>query len=283
MTYKSAPFLIISTFVISLFANAQVEMATPREVNQFFNTQTLIVKHGRPFSFFNTYIENAAQKSWQITPYRIIEASAFNEKRQNSAYSFLIISDASISIRRQETIVEMLNIVLGKRGRDINDMPDLGSVPLVYKGDDEDKYLHKLPALLRFIQYQIQVIADNQISSPRELINDHNNFTHLVKTKQLWLTPEDLSDNIKTENSIRQIYGHDFKIVDRDKLEKAIENAEDILFVHTVAPYENNYRGRVWKFILSAKSGQVYYMDEHVAGGKHETGLKPSDFEALAQ
>ncbi len=165
---------------------AQVQIATPQELSRFFQSQTLFVKHGKPFTFYNKYIEKAAEKDWHITPYSMIEARDFDNKRQNNAYSFVILSDAVFTMRRQQIEIEVLNLILGSRGRGINDMPDLGSVPLCYKGDDEDAYLHKLPAILKFMQYQTQAMAAEQIKTPRQLLDYHNQFANEIKRKHLW-------------------------------------------------------------------------------------------------
>ncbi len=94
---------------------------------------------------------------------------------------------------------------------------------------------------------------------------------------------EDLSEEVKNEALIRQVYNYNFDIVSREQLEEAIERGDDILFLHKISPYEGHYRGQVWKFILSAKSGKAYYATEHFAGGKKEIGLVLKDFEKFAE
>lgn len=282
MAYKRITAILL-LLVAGLSIKAQPQLAGSADIKNFYNTTTLVVKSGNPFSFFNPYIEKAVEAHWHITPYTIVEHREFEEKRQNNNYSFLLLSEATYSERRQQVRLDVLSIVLGARSRSINDMPDLGSVPLCYYDDDADSYLYKLPALVKFIQYQLKAIESANISSPMALLDFHNGFSGEVKNKTLWLTSDDLAQEVNTRAKIESVYNYNFEIVSRDKLQKAISAGDDILFVHKVAPFAAPFSGRVFKFIISAKSGKAYYAGHHTANNKSEIGLLKEDFQVLAQ
>jgi len=279
MLYPKLLLLLLSFTYFS--AHSQLKLAGREDVNRFMKSKTFIVEDLKPFSFFNTRLQEAVKKHWHITPYDFMKADLFEKNWHNPHYSFIIFSEVSFKEQKNTVRLDVLNIVLGQKGRGLDDMPDLGSIPLCYADDDEDVFLYKIPALLKTIQYQIKILNEQNINNPQKLIDYHNTHTHEIKHKTLWLIGEDLSEEVNTKEKIEKVYPFPFKIVSIEELEMAINNSNDILFVHKIAPYEEHSKGKCWKFIISAKNGQVYYIDTHQVSSIKDNGLLVKDFTAL--
>jgi len=275
----------MSTFVCFFITNSfsQVNLASVEQVEKFYKTTTCVVKDGKPFSFFNDYLKEAVEKNWKATKFKTVEADDFEKLRQREDLSFLVFSEASYTERKQLVNLDVLNVVLGNKGKSLDNMPDLGSIPLAYADADETNYLYKLPALVKLIQYQINVIRQNKISSPQSLIDYHNKWNKDIKNKELWLLQDDLSQEINTLEKIKKVYPFNVKIKTKDELEEAIKSGKDILFLHLVAPYEEGQTGKCWKFIISALDGKIYYADNHDSNSSDENVLKQKDFKSFAK
>jgi len=284
MCYKNYCFIVLLFICLSVTNTfSQVSIATPEQVEKFYKTTTCIVKDSKPFSFLNAYLKDAVENSWKVTKYKIIEENDFESLRQRTDLSFIILSEAEYTEHKQLVKLDVLNIVLGNKGKGLDDMPDLGSVPLAYTDNDEISYLYKIPAIVKLIQYQINVIKQNKISSPQELMDYHNKWNKEIKSKELWLLEGEISPEINTLEKIRKIYPYNVKIKSKDELEEAIKAGKDILFLHLVAPFEEGQTGKCWKFIISALDGKVYYVDNHDVKDPKENGLIQKDFKKFAQ
>ena len=273
--------LLACLFTTNIFS--QVSIATNEQVEKFYKTTTCIVKDGKPFSFLNVYLKEAVENNWKITKYKIVEENEFEKLNQREDLSFIILSEAAYTERKQLVTLDVLNVVLGHKGKGLDDMPDLGSIPLAYSNDDELNYLYKIPAIVKLIQYQINVIKQNQISSPQGLMDYHNKFNKEIKNKELWLLEEDLSTEINTIDKIKKIYAYNVKIKTKDEMEEAIKAGKDILFLHLVTPFEEGQTGKCWKFIISASDGKVYYVDNHQINSVKDKGILPADLKKFGQ
>jgi len=261
---------------------AQANTAGKTHVEQFFKTTTLVVKDDKPFSFFNVYLKEAMDTYWTITPFKYIEDDEFEKYCQNEDYSFLIFTEASYIENKKAVKVDVLNFVLGHKGDNINNMPDLGTIPLCYVDDDDEKYLYKMPAFVKLIQYQVNMVRENSLYSVMSVLNYHNKFTSEIKNKDLWLIDEELLPEVNTIEKIKKSGLTQVKIKTRDDLEEAIETGKDILFVHIVAPYEPMQTGKVWKFVIGAKDGKVYFIGEEKYNSKN-SGISESDLRGFAR
>jgi len=286
---------IIGLFIFCLIFTktfSQVSIATPDQVDMFYKTTTYVVKDGKPFSLFNSYMKEAVELNWKLTKYKIAEDKDFEKLNQREDLSFIILSEAAYTEKKQTIKLDILNVVLGHKGKGLDDMPDLGSVPLAYTASDEesesednseDKYLYKIPAIIKLIQYQIGVIKQNKINTPQALMDYHNKFTKDIKNKELWLIAEDLSPEMNSLEKIKKNYSYNVKIKTKEELEDAIKRGGDILFAHVVAPFEEGHKGKCWKFVVSAKDGKIYYIESHEFIVADEVGLSLKDFKKLAQ
>ena len=171
--------------------------------------------------------------------------------------------------------------MLGQKGNGLDDMPDLGSVPLCYAEDDETVYLYKIPALVKMIQYQINVAIKNKISSPQGLINYHNQFTKEIKTKELCLLDEELSEELKIPAKLAKAGFPNARIKTREELEELIENGDDILFLHAIMPYEEKTVAKLWLMVISAKDGKVYSVQQNTVKNTSNKGLGLKDLQGL--
>jgi len=278
-------FISLILFFTQNILFSQVNTATPEDIESFYKSTTCIVKDDKPFSMLNAYIKEAVEKNWHITKYRFIDGADFQKLNQSPEYSFIILTEAEYTENKTKVKLDILNLVLGHKNKSLDDLPDLGSIPLVYADDEEDSYLYKIPAFIKLMQYQIALIKQQKINSPQALLDYHNKFNSEIKGKELWLLEEELSPEINSTVKLNKAGLLKVKITDKDALEVAIEEGKDILFAHIVKPYmaDVDAGGRCWKFIISAKDGKIYFAENQKTSHVKESVLNSGDIKKFTR
>jgi len=144
-------FLIILVFSSETFA--QQNYAKEADFKAFMQSKTLVVLNNTMLSDYNESIKAAVKSLWKITPYEFISQKEFEAKKSNKAFSFLILSDATLEQKEVVMRYNILNLVLGGKAKTLNEMIDLGSVPLSYSDEEENSYLYKIGCIIQFMQY----------------------------------------------------------------------------------------------------------------------------------
>jgi hypothetical protein len=266
-------------FVMEL--SAQVRPANKKQYEKFFKSTTYVVEDGNPFSFFNETIKSAMDKHWHITPVKYITFREFERMRTNENASFMILAD--IKQRNLKDVYEFINFVMGDAKRDFESMPDLGSVPLGYRHVDEENYLYKMGAFVKFMQ----TYAQEQATTPRiRLTNFFNVKDERLKTMELWVLEEELDQPVNTIEKIRRYYPHPVKITTREEIARAIaEDRPDVAFLHKIGPEDTSPdgTGKCWKFVMAAKDGRILYSSNHDLDPGTQDRLLVSDLEKMAR
>ena len=278
--------IAISVFCTSIVFS-QVKTATTEQFKLFLNTKTMVVLEDDPFSDFNEVIKDNMTKYWDITPFEIITMEEFDAKKNNKALSFMLISDAMFTQNKMfnndikfQSKYTLLNLVLGGKGNSLNDMPDLGSVPLCYSELEVEPYIYKLGALLKYMQYFVRYNIAHPNSDVKKVVKD--NAAH-IKTKELWLVKEDLAGSVNTEEKIKKVYPYKIKFVTKEEIQKGIENKQDFIFFHKIGPEGKISGGVCWKFLISAKDGAPLYFDYHKIDSSNPDAFLEKDFKEISK
>jgi len=278
---KKLGFFILCAFV-SLFTFGQIKIATDKDIAAFKKTTTLLVLDDDNPTDYNDVIETCMKTFWTITPYQIIKVNDFEKKRKDPKYSFIILSEASMKHFDNFYNFNILNFVLGCNTSSMDDMPDLGSVPLSYVDVDEDSYLYKLGAFLMYMQLNItnpQINENIQVQKLKEICSPD------LKKKELWFVKEDLANDVNTLEKIKKIYPYSVKIVTAEEIEKAINDKNpNVAFLHKVGPEDTDIKGAYcMSFIIATSNGQLLYCNDHKVDADSPDAFLAKDFKKIGQ
>ncbi|PLW94697.1 MAG: hypothetical protein C0592_02060 [Marinilabiliales bacterium] len=279
---KARFFLVLILFFTagSLLAQ-EIQLASEAEFKRFKSSTTYLVKYDDPFSMFNAYMEEDMKAVWTITPYKIISSEEFEDKMKDKEASFIFLSEAMKDDQGVFFKLNVLNIVLGARSGNLNNMPDLGSAPLSYvfdDWDDEDVYLYKLAGILRFFQFYVNYNISHPGSDFKDVVKANKSK---IEGKQLWLIKGDMDSDVDSESEISKYYDGTVKFVSEEDIRTAVHNGNtNVVFLHKVGPNgQNGYH--CMKFLINAGDGTPVYYDMHkVSNGKSDAFLS-SDFKSL--
>lgn len=276
---KRIIFFVLFTCLTS-WLSAQVNFASSAEIKQFLKSKTLVVMSDDPFSSLDSVLEVSMKKFWTITPYEIISMEDFEAKMSSSSYSFIMLSEGEISEGGATCKYDILNLILGG-STNINKMPDLGSVPLCYTEQDEDIYLYKIGGILQFMQTHVKYASEHTSVTPA-IVNKNSSYD--IHNMELWLLKDDLPSDLNTVEKISKVYSYTVKIVTSDDIRKAIESkTANVVYLHKIGPGSAAPGCKCWKFLVTAKDGEVLYYDSHKVDVSSPDAFLEKDFKSIGK
>lgn len=280
---KSA-FIGIVLLSISLVLSGQAPFPTKEEIKQFNESKTCIVLEEDQISTFNTYIKEAVKEFWTITPYEFIEAKEFNVRRLNPEYSFIVLTQTNFEKDKSGALYNYLNLLQGKHGSKLGEMPEICAVPLSFASEDDLEYGYKLGAILSFMQKHASMISDDPTLTGRKYLKYYNRYIPEVARKTILVNEEDLSPEISTIGKIKAIYPNEIRIVSEEDIMKAIaDKAPNTLILHKVGPVGDETSGFCFKMLIGTDDSNMYYYHQHLIDKSNPNGLLPADLRRLSR
>jgi hypothetical protein len=267
-----------------VWVNAQSYVPTRNDVSAFFNTKTLVVLLDNPLLEYNIDIKEVMQQEWKITKFDFISFKEFEKLRSDPQYSFIYMSQVTFENDKTDAKYRFLHLSLGGDYLQMNQMPDIASVPLAYYNVEEDNYIYKLAILVRFIQNHALLLKEHPEIISANVLEYYNHNIKDIKGKTLYLLEEELAPDVNSVARIKKIYPYNFKIVTKDEITEAIKNRdENIVFLHKVGPKGTKMDARCYKVIIGAADAKFYYFDYHKISSKNPDGFLSDDFKKLAK
>ena len=271
-------------FILSALYAFNQYVPTPEDLDHFFNTKTLVVKDKNPLNTFDGEIAEVMENEWNITDWEIIPYADFEEKRMNPDYSFLFLTTVIFEKDKLQAKYKFLNLSMGGDYFNLNQMPDLVSVPVAYANVEEDSYNYKLGILVRFIQQHLQRIHEHPEIISANVFKHYNDNMKDVHSKTLYLLPEEMARDVNSAARIKAIYPYPFRLVTKDDIRRAIEDRDpDVVFLHKVGPEGTRLNARCYKILIGASDASFYYFDYHMINNKNPDGLLAKDLKKLSK
>jgi len=257
---------------------------TPEDLDHFFKTKTLVVKDQNPLNTFDGEIKQVMEQEWEITEWDIIPFDEFEEKRQDPNYSFLFLTTVIFEKDKLQAKYKFLNLSLGGDYFNLNQMPDLVSVPVAYANVEDESYNYKLGILVRFIQQHLRLIHEQPEIISSNVFKHYNENMADVKAKTLYLLPEEMARDVNSAARIQKIYTHPFKLVEKEDIRNAITNRDpEIVFLHKVGPEGTRLNARCYKILIGASDARFYYFDYHMINDKNPDGFRAKDLKKISK
>lgn len=278
---KIAIFLIL--FSLGFTIKGQDAVATNDEIQKFMKTKTYVVYDENIFGSYNKAIKKAVENYWTLTPVEFIDAKEYAKLKGSYRNSFIIRTKVNFDKDKSNTSYTFLSILLGSNKGSMESMPDLCSFPLSYYNVDYDKYHYKMGAILKFMQNHIILTRDNPNLNSKNILRYYNNNTLDLKGKTLYVIEDELDKDVNTAAKIKNFYPGKVVITTSEEIEKVIHAKDpDAVFLHKVGPSKNDDKLRIYKLILGASDGKLYYFGYHkYKKGKTEDAFLSSDFKKL--
>ncbi len=280
--------LAILVILLLNFSNSfsQQTVGTHEQIEHFFRTKTYVVLENNPLLEYNSIIKETIGKHWNLTDYELVTfgGKEFEKVRMDTSYSFLIFHKVYFNKDKTRAQYNFLSLELGGKYKFIRQMPDLCSVPVSYVDVDEDVYNYKMGLIVRFIQSHIKLTSEHPELKSSNIIRYYNKNTSNIHNKTLYVTKNDLAEEVNTLSKIKKIYPYNVKIVTRDEIKQVIDNHDnDAVILHKVGPEHSKRKARCYNTILGANDAKLYYFSFHMISDKKPEGLLAKDFKKMAK
>ncbi|HOU96610.1 MAG TPA: hypothetical protein PLN06_08315 [Bacteroidales bacterium] len=276
--------LFILFIFIASGLKPQAPFPTAEEIAQFMKSKTCVVLEDDPFSAWNSFIKEAVNSSWTITPFEFINITEFNKRRTNPEYSFIVLTQTHFEKDKTGGLFNFINLIQGKRVSDLSDNPEICAVPLSFASDDDMEYGYKLGLILAFIQKHARLISEDPSLTGRRYLRYYNVNAPQVIKKTIMAKKEDLAPDINTINAIKAIYPFPFKIVDEEEIIKAInEKTPGTLILHKVGPKKEIEGGLCFKMLFGTDDSNMYYFNQHRISKNNPNAFLEADLRRLAR
>lgn len=273
---------LISFFSLSVFS--QSLLPTPEEINSFTGTKTLVVLENQMFSTYNAFIKGAMKEHWELTPFDFISVEEFNEKRENPAFSFIVLTETIFDKDKSRASYNFINLLIGKDVSRLEDMPEMCAIPLSYAGDEDINYGYKVGIVLRFLQTHVLHLVEDPSITGKKYLKYYNQFIPELGDKTILLSKSDLEEELQSEARVKELYDKEIKVVDDETIKEAIVNRSPLtLILHMVAPEGVRTGGLCFKMLIGAEDGRMYYYGEHKITPKRPRGLQVNDLKRIGR
>jgi hypothetical protein len=273
---------VLLTITVAL--NGQAPFPDKEEIRQFTESKTCVVLEEDQMSTYNTYIKEAVKEFWKITPYEFIQVKDFNIRRLKPEYSFIVLTQTNYERDKSGALYNYINLLQGKSGSKLGEMPEICAVPLSFAGEDDLEYGYKLGAILSFMQKHAAMISADPSLTGRKYLKYYNKNIPEVAQKTILVKQEDLSPAISTIEKIKAIYPHNIEIVSEDDIMKAIaDKTPNTLILHKVGPTGEENSGYCFKMLIGTDDSDMYYYHQHLIDKSNPNGLLPADLKRLSK
>jgi hypothetical protein len=263
---------------------SQAPFPSSIEIKQFVASKTCVVLEDNSFSSYNTYIRQAMNNYWKITPFEFIKVTDFNVRRLDPSYSFIVLTETNFEKDKSNSVFNFINLLQGKDVEKIGQMPEICAIPLSFAGEDDMEYGYKLGAILSFIQKHAQLISEDPSLTGRKYLKYYNKNIPEIVNKIILVKKEDLSPEIGTIEKIKAIYKNRIEIVTEETIVRAIqEKTPNTLILHKVGPVGDRNSGYCFKMLIGTDDSDMYYYNQHMIGKSNPDGLLPADLKRLAR
>jgi hypothetical protein len=267
-----------------LLINGQAPFPKKDEIKQFTESKTCVVLEDESYSPYNSFIKEAVETYWKITPYEFINVEEFNKRRMNPAYSFIVLTQTDFEKDKSNSLFNFINLLQGKNVSKLGEMPEICAIPLSFAEEEDLEYSYKLGGILSFIQKHAQMISDNPSLTGRKYLKYYNKNIPEIRGKLILIKQEDLVPEIAAIEAIEAIYSGKVKIVSEDEIVNAIENkAPDTLILHKVGPLGNVNSGFCFKMLIGTDDSDMYYYHQHTISNTNPNGFLPADLKRIAR
>ncbi|MFN8258550.1 MAG: hypothetical protein U0W24_22870 [Bacteroidales bacterium] len=274
------------TVIWSIPILSQDAVASKEDIEKFLKTKTYVVLDNNIFGSYNKAIKQAIEDYWTITPFEFIDATKYNQMKGSYRNSFIIRTKVNFEKDKSKANYTFVSVLLGSnKASAMENMPDLCSFPLSYYNVDYDKYHYKLGAIIKFMQNHIILTRDHPELDAKNILKYYNNNTHELTGKTLYVIQDELDKDVNSLEKIKKYYNGKVVITTSEEIQKVIHSKDpDAVFLHKVGPSEDDEKARIYKLILGASDGKLYYFDYHkYKQGKTEDAFLATDFQNLSK
>lgn len=268
----------LAAFAISVGAFAQAQITTKKEKVGDFTLKTMkVVLSGNAFA--DQAIREAMNNTWSLSPFEFCSFDEFNSLKTSDEYYFMIPVKARY---RNETApgIMMLCIVKGKPGaKSVNDMVDIVSMPACPADIPSGRENAMLAGLVDIMQGYIQKSMQNGFKG----LGAYTRPLYSASRRRTVVCEDDVCEAL-TDKNLAKFRKKGIEITDDATADSLfLDGGARTLVSYVVAPSDPGKGSFCWKFMIDAKTHELYYFRKHKISRPEMSGFLKSDLAKLCR
>ena len=264
--------------VLCLSAMAQAQITTKKEKLSDFGSKTMkVVLTGSPF--LDESLREAAKNTWYLSPYETCTADEFERLKTSDSYYFLVT--AEIRGKKEDEARALTWIKLVKGGaqvKELSDMLEVVRLPLCAAGKPSGREDALLPALLENMQAYVLQAQSSDLKGFGSVVSS----LRRSGKKEVWLVDEELSPQIG-KDFLQRKASVSLLITDADEADAVMRSGRDAVVGFCIAPAEPVKGGTCYKYLIDARTHEIYAYKQHKISSTTGAGFLKSDLNAIIQ
>ena len=267
---------IFVLWLIGLGATANPHLASKKQIGMFMNSTTCVVLDNGSM-LYNVLLKNAVEKYWKSTEFEFIDQVEFEKRRFDSKYSFIVLMKVVFDKDPSGVSYNYINLVLGDTAKNMTEMPELCSIPLLYSSDNNIKYGYAIPSIIKFMQKHVTTLSKKHFwISLRGL--KYYNGSKSFKNKELLLNEDMMAMDANSTEEIKGAYKYQAKLLTTTEIESELAtNNTNLLFNYHVGPSADSKSGKCFDMIFDSE-GNLYYYNSRKITNENKDGFNQKDF-----
>lgn len=269
---------ILAALTITTSAFAQAQITTKKEKVSDFTLKTMkVVLSGN--EFIDQAVREAMNNTWSLSPFEFCTHEEFDNLKTSEDYYFMVPVKAKYK-RESAPGVMMLCVVKGKpEAKDVNNMVDIVSMPICAADIPSGRENAMLPGLMHIIQ---GYIYKSMQSGFKSLSSDTRPLYSASKRRTV-ICEDDLCEAISEKTKAKALK-KGIEITDDATADSLfLDGGARTLVSYVVAPTDPENGSYCWKFLIDAKTHELYYFKKQKITKPELSGFQKSDLAKISK
>lgn len=207
-----------------------------KSIEKFMKSTTYIVLDQHEESNFSLKLSEIVKNKWEITPYEIIDRGTYREYVKDKSKSFLTRE----YVAGKEEYISLVLFMGGQKQMERKGEL-LGVVRLKHYTETDEAFLYKLPNLIENIQWQVQMVKENEFESYAGFERYFKNEGHeILHDSKLLILQNHLTNKVESLERLQKFYKYEVALVEPFVIEDAILTEDsNVVYLSIVAPIKN--------------------------------------------
>lgn len=266
-------FTLLLTLAVCLSAFGQAQITTRKEKLSDFGTKTLkVVLTGD--EALDGALRKAAKNAWYMSPFETCTTDEFDRLRTSANYYFLLLTDG----KGKGDGAGLVFAALLKGGASAREnMMEVVRLPLCAAGAPSGRETTLLTALLENMQSYVALAMKSDLKGFGSVV------TGLKRRPGTgaWLVEDEISAQAAT--AFRDGWPERIHVVGAEEADAVMEAGEEGIVGFSVAPAAPEKGAVCYKYLIDARTNEIYYYKKHKIGAGSGAGFLKADVNALAK
>lgn len=267
-------FTLLLTFAVCISAFGQAQITTRKEKLSDFGAKTLkVVLTGDVL--LDEALREAVKNAWYMSPFETCTTEEFSGLKSSANWYFLMLLDVK-GKKEEDAGLTFVALLKGDPSvKSVGDMMEVVRLPLCAAGEPSGREAVLLAALLENIQSYVSLAMTSDLKGFGSVVSGLKR----AGGSEGWLAEDELAPQVDRNAD----FGAKVHIVSAAEADAVMVAGDPGVVGFAVAPASPSKGSVCYKYLIDARTHEIYYYKKHKIGTGAGAGFLKSDVQALAK